>query len=51
MIDRQYINIWNAIHRWLPILLLELIRIYKFADYIDNLQIDTTTFPECFIGK
>lgn len=51
MIDLQYIKIWNAIHRWLPILLLELIRIYKFADYIDNLQIDIVTFPECFIGK
>lgn len=46
MIGRQYIKIWNAIHRWLPILLLELIRIYKFADYVDNLQIDTITFDQ-----
>lgn len=51
MIDRQYIKIWNAIHRWLPILLLELIRIYKFADYVDDLQIDAITYPECFIDK
>lgn len=46
MIGRQYIKIWNAIPRWLPILLLELIRIYKFADYVDNLQIDTITFDQ-----